>query len=368
MVDRRMFLKQSSLLVAYAAGAKVLMACAEDPAAESVGEAANGGDGGEGATPSPSESVEMDTTTRVFQAPSRFTQLQAFILVAEAKGFFEEEGLTVALNPGTGTADAITQVASGGAFVGIADPLTLAPLIADDDAGLISIGEIADGVFWEVASSPDAPLNHPSDWQGKTVGIASAGGATEQFLDAASVVEGLDPANVTKPVTGLDAGSYAFLEQGEVDGFIAFYASKAALNLQPDVELNYTNLGEWVPVPSSSFMIAKSQLENEATREAARRWLRATRRGFLYAWDDANLEEVIDVLGEYTPDAVSDRDLARETFRVTKEYMAPRDDNAFFMDPERWDAAHELIFEAGFVEDTSVPMSEFYTNELIEEL
>ena len=38
------------------------------------------------------------------------------------------------------------------------------------------------------------------------------------------------------------------------------------------------------------------------------------------------------------------------------------------MDEDRWDAAHELIFDLGFVQNTSLPPSDFYTNEILNEL
>lgn len=355
-IDRRTVIKSGA---GAAMSAFLLVACAEDaPVAEPAAPA-----------PSPQEPTGpvVDPQLRIFQAPSRFTLLQAFMLVAETRGIFEEEGIRVSLQPGTGTADAVTQLAAGRAFIGIADPLTIAPFRADQGVPLKSIAEIAPEVFWEVASLPGAPLRTPADWQGKTIGIASPGGATEKFLDAAALANGLDPANVTKVITGLDAGAYAFLERGEVDGFIAFYASKAAIQAQK-IELEYANLGIWVPVPSSSFMVDEQQLNDETSREAVRRWLRATRRAFRIAWDETNLDETLDALALYSPAAVANRELAKLTWEVTRTYMSTLDEGTFRMDPTRWDAAHELIYSLDFVENKSLLPSDFYSNEVLDEL
>lgn len=356
-IDRRTVVKSGA---GAAMSAFLLVACAEDAPAPAPAAPTP-------TTPEVPAGPTMDPQLRIFQAPSRFTLLQAFMLVAETRGIFEEEGIRVSLQPGTGTADAVTQLAAGRAFVGIADPLTIAPFRADQGVGLKSIAEIAPEVFWEVASLPETPLRNPADWQGKTIGIASPGGATEQYLDASARALGLDPANVTKVITGLDAGAYAFLERGEVDGFIAFYSSKAAIQNQ-GIELEYANLGTFVPVPSSSFMTDERQLQDDASREALRRWLRATRRAFRIAWDDANLDETLDSLALYSPAAVANRELAKVTWEVTRTYMSTRDEGTFFMDEDRWDAAHELIFDLGFVQNTALPPSDFYTNEILNEL
>ena len=139
----------------------------------------------------------------VWMAPSRVTLFQSFMTVAEAKGWFREEGVNVKVQPGTGTAAAVQQVATGGTAFGMAAPVATCGPIADQDAPIVTIGQVAYRGFFEIASRADRPLRHPSDFQGKTIGILSVGGTTDLQLDAMSIAVGLDPTKVRKVVTGI---------------------------------------------------------------------------------------------------------------------------------------------------------------------
>ena len=62
------------------------------------------------------------------------------MVVAKEKGFFEAEGLDITIQATPGTANAITQLASGGALFAQGAAISTVPAIANQGAGIITVG------------------------------------------------------------------------------------------------------------------------------------------------------------------------------------------------------------------------------------
>jgi len=305
-------------------------------------------------------------TEYVWMGPSRLTLFQGFMLVAEAKGYFRAEGLDLRIQPGTTTSVPVQQVAAGSIAFGMAAPISTCSPIADQGAPLITIGQVAYRGFWEIASLPDKPLKHPRDWQGKTIGIPSVGGAVELQLDAMSMAVGLDPKKVKKVVTGLGPSGLMFLQRGDIDGFFVFYESKTALE-QSGVKLHYLSAEDYAPLPSDALITSRGIAADPAKQEAIVKFLRACRKGVDYMQDDAHADEIIGILKKYNPVEGEQVEKGRRILAVLKKYMQPPAGlPRLRMSDDDWAKAVALMEKSGVIKNKGLGAKHYYTNKFVD--
>lgn len=303
-----------------------------------------------------------------WMSPSSITPLQCYVVIAKEKGWFEAEGLDITIQPTPGTASAVTQVAAGQAMFSQSAAITTVPAIANQGAGIVTIGQVIYRSVFELASPSGKPMTHPRDWQGKTIGVMSIGGSTDLLLDAMTVAAGLDPKNVKKVVTGLSAGAYAFLDRGQVDGFWAFYPVRIALETQ-GVKLSYLNSDDFAPIPPDNIIVSRAALSSEADRRAVVGYLRACARAMRHLLDPANHDEVTTMLGKYNPVEAQDRAAARQKFAFVAQ-LAERPAGVPFMhcDDEAWRKGVDLMKAIGLVKADAPPAAHYYTNDLVRQI
>jgi NitT/TauT family transport system substrate-binding protein len=295
-------------------------------------------------------------------APSRVTLLQSYIYMAIEKGFFREEGLDIELQPSSGTATSLTQVAAGASMFGQAAAVTTCPPIADENATVITIGQLAYKGFFELASLPNKPLKHPRDWQGKTIGVMSVGGTTDRLLDAMSVMTGLDPKNVKKVVTGLGPSGVAFLQRGEVDGFWVFYESRVALEMQ-GVQLEYLSGDSFAQLPGDSMIVSSAAAQNPANEKTIVGFLRGARRGVTYALDPRNEAETIKLLEKYNPVEGREVEKGKRVLALVRHYLAPPAGVALpLCDEKQWNEGIDLMEKIGLIKNSGLPRERYFTN------
>ena len=86
---------------------------------------------------------------------------------------------------------------------------------------MIAIAEIFQRDLFFVISHADKPLRNTADLAGKTVGIVSEGGATENLLDMRLAASGVPSDKVQRQSVGNAPGAFEFVKQGRISGFIA---------------------------------------------------------------------------------------------------------------------------------------------------
>ena len=97
-------------------------------------------------------------------SPSSITPLQCYVVIAKEKGFFEAEGLDLSIQATPGTASAVTQLASGGAMFAQSAAITTVPAIANQNAEIITVGQVIYRSVFELASPANKPLKHGAQW------------------------------------------------------------------------------------------------------------------------------------------------------------------------------------------------------------
>jgi NitT/TauT family transport system substrate-binding protein len=349
-MDRRSFLRNSGLFaVTTAAGSSFLMACAPSTGNDSANQAAAG----------------PNAKDATFITPFQHIINYADVYAAIQEGYFAEEGLNIDVIGGTGTASSISQVTADQGLFGKAAAITTCPLIADTGAGIITVAQGDQKSQYSVASTPDKPLTHPEQWQGKTIGVISKGGATELLLDAMSVAEGLDPQKVKKVVTGADVGSLEFLNRGEVDGFITYIGSEAAFK-QREIELHYLNTDEFAKMPGDSYIVKTADMEKEA--EAITGFLRASRKGYKFLEKPENLDKVLSAVGAFNKVEVQDKELAKLKVEAQPAICKPASGDYLSIDMPAWESGLELMRKSGIMKDTARPIGDFVTSRFVDQI
>ncbi len=141
--------------------------------------------------------------------------------VGVSNGIFEKNGIRVRIVGGNGSAAAIQQVVSGQALIARTGGIDVVRAVSGVGAPVRAVGTIAHTTTFKVISSADAPIRAPADLEGKTVGIVSAGGGTENYLDIMLARVGAKRASVKRQVVGNSPGSFEMVKLKRLDAFIA---------------------------------------------------------------------------------------------------------------------------------------------------
>ena len=151
-------------------------------------------------------------------------------LLALERGYYEEEGLDVAMDTGQGSREAIPRVASGAYDMGFADINSLIRFKDQNpDIDVKAVFMVYDKPPFAIIGRRSLGVSEPKDLEGRTLGAPAPDGAYAQwnaFVEAA----GIDPSKVTIENVGFPVRE-PMLVQGEVDAVTGFSFS-SFLNLK----------------------------------------------------------------------------------------------------------------------------------------
>ncbi|MBX6391544.1 MAG: ABC transporter substrate-binding protein [Frankia sp.] len=236
-----------------------LAACGDD----STDSSSSGGSGSAGETTS--LSVQLSWIKDTEFAP---------LYIADDRGYYAEEGVSVDLiagGPDIGAVEGI--VASGSADIGIATDVTSVVAAAADGNPVVLLGALYQSNLHAFMSSPDNPITSIQDLVGKRLGGVQ--GVQPKF-DAMFRLNGLEPDYTFVPV-GYTADPVI---NGDVDAQSVFVTDEAlgyerATGKKPAL-LSWQDLG----LPAYTLVIFTTQDVLNEKRDAVKGFLEATRRGF----------------------------------------------------------------------------------------
>lgn len=282
------------------------------------------------------------------------------LYVAEAKGYFEEAGLSVEIvQPPEDGAEVL--VGSGKAQFGVSFQDTMMPAVAGDNA--LPIEAVA------------AILQH------NTSGIISRKG---EGMDSPKGMEGkkyatwdLDLEKSTiKNVVEADGGDYSKIEMipstvtdevsalrsEQVDAIWIFYGwagiAAEVAGLETDFfafrDIN-SDLDFYTPV-----IIGNSEWMKE-NPDTAKEFLAAVKKGYEFAIE--NPEEAGDILCEASPEL--DAELVQASQEYMKDQYKAEVEQWGYIDPARWNSFYNWVNENGLSE-TEIPENTGFTNDYLE--
>ncbi len=152
------------------------------------------------------------------------------IIAANALGYFDEEGLSVTIDSGSGSAGAVTRVASGAYQMGFADINALVEFtVQNPDQEVKAVFMVYDAAPFGLYTLKSSGIETPEDLVGKRLG-APVFDASYKLFPAFAAEVGIDESQV--PRVNMDPPlREAMLIQGEVDVISGHYFS-SMLDLQ----------------------------------------------------------------------------------------------------------------------------------------
>jgi len=292
------------------------------------------------------------------------------IMIAEAKGFFKEEGIDHKIVDGGPGKNPIPIVAVGQAQFGLAtNGMTVVTArLAKDPVDIVAIGTLFQQAptAYLTITAPDAPPAKPKDMEGKTLGTQVG---TEYLFQAFARKNGIDPAKV-KVVTA--QATVEPLMAGKMDYFLGWVVNQtyqieqeAAKADAPDTVKGKAwraiRLSEW-GVQLYTDVIFTSADTLKKNPELVRRYLKAVQRGMQYVIDSPN--ESVEILAKF-PGQVEDAKKLAWRFKLQNPLFQSdysKKNGPLTMDPEVWQGMITFLKEGDQIPRT-VPVAEVMTNE-----
>ncbi|HYC04673.1 MAG TPA: ABC transporter substrate-binding protein [Azospirillaceae bacterium] len=312
---------------------------------------------GAGLAPGRARAAEAVT----YITPFGFLSTFAPVLNAAAGGHFERQGLDVQIIGGNGSASALQQVLAGRALLTRVGSVDVIRAVATQKVPVVAVGTIIQGSVYSLISPEAKPVKGPADLPGKTVGIISVGGVTENLLNLMLIRAGIDPALVKRQAVGNNPGAYGLLQAGRIDAMISSTDVLVGL-LTAKAPIHHLNTDALVPMPGEVYVATRESVAKRADAIVA--FLRGVKASVEEMAPErldgvvARLAAKYDMPGEDKPEVI--RGVLE---RQRTDWYKDGPQNLLRNNPQRWTDAVRLMREAG-LGDAGAPET-LYTNELV---
>jgi ABC-type nitrate/sulfonate/bicarbonate transport system substrate-binding protein len=277
------------------------------------------------------------------------------VYVAQAKGWFHDEGLDLDIQPAPDTG-AAALLASGKADFAV----SYQEEILQSRAGglpLTAVAAIIQNNTSGFASRTTAHIHRPKDFEGKRYG----GWGTpieEAFIKTLMKADGADPSKVT--ILNLGEQDFFAATQKNVDFAWVFEGWTVQEAKTRGVALDYIDLRKFSPVLNEfTPLFAANDALLAKDPEKVRAFLRAVSKGYAYAI--AHPDEAADILLKAAPELKADLVKASQKF-LADQYQAQAPRWGEF-DVGRWNGFENWMTENGVVKD--LPAGQFFTNDYL---
>lgn len=214
--------------------------------------------------------------------------------VAKDKGWYEEEGIDLTINPGGPNIIAENMVAAGNDAFGHGGGAASILQAREKGLGVVGIGMLFQQTPYRFVALEESGIESIEDLKGKAVSTWFSG---PQFILSAMLrSQGVDPADVDIQA---QANSMVPFIEGQVDmATVTVYNEGLYLKrneIEPAVSLNPADFN--VNLPNESIIVNEEVLADDP--ELVQGFLNASLRGWAYAL--ANPEEAVDILLAQAP-------------------------------------------------------------------
>lgn len=301
------------------------------------------------------------------QAPSEVSIAMGYIpdvqfapfYVADAKGYYAKEGLTVKIDH-SDIRDALVQVAQG--------RVTFANAAGDEVLTARSQGVPIKMVFQTYQAFPVAvfakqsqAIATPQDLRGKTVGVPGRFGATYIGLRGLLYAAGVQETEVNIQEVGFTQA--AAVREDKVDAAVG-YANNEPFVLQDDgVPVSIIMVADWITLVSNGIVTSEEFAANNP--DTVKRFVRATAHGLQDTLDDP--DAAFELALKYVPELPEERRPAelRKLKQTLALWHSPASDanGLGYSDPQTWAATHQFLRESGILQ-TDVKVEQAFTNDL----
>ena len=206
----------------------------------------------------------------------------AYVYVAKELGYFEEAGLDVTINPGSGTVAVMQLIAAGTADFGPGDAATAFIAIANEGLELKAVAAVQQNTLAAVIALESSGIAAPADLAGRT--FADAAGSTNRILlPAYAAAAGFDDSTI-EFVAAAPPDLPRLLASKTVDFIGQFVVGRSLIETaagEPAVILPYS---DYLPDLYGNLIIARSEMIAEQP-ELVEAFVGALMRGLQYSID-----------------------------------------------------------------------------------
>jgi NitT/TauT family transport system substrate-binding protein len=281
--------------------------------------------------------------------------------VAVAGGYFAKAGVDVDIIGGHGSAQAVQLVAAGKALIGRTGGIDVVKAIATSSVPVRAIATIAHlSPFW-VISSAAKPIDNPKQMKGKTIGVVSRGGGTDNYLDIMLTVSGLSKDSATRQVAGNSPGAFDLIELGRLDAFIADETVLIMLR-RAGKKVTAWRVDDYASIPGQVYIASEEGLKTH--KDALIGYLKGVREAIGFIVAPGDMDKVMEDLKGFDLQELRQPDVAKASVEAqAKLWLAAGEPNILRNLPEKWEKGWKEMADAGLVKMGDPKAA--YTNDLV---
>ncbi|WP_062227430.1 ABC transporter substrate-binding protein [Aureimonas frigidaquae] len=306
---------------------------------------------------------ELTPITVVVPNPSA---LNIFPLhVAEAEGYFAEEGLDVTVEAVNGSASVLQTLVAGQAQIGQPGP---GPLLAARERGedVVFIYNYWPKSVFGLVVRDEAEITDPSQLKGKRIGVGTADGAEVGFTRAILASHGMQEGTDYEFLTVGDGGTAvaAFMNE-EIDAYAAAVADAAIIEAR-GIDLREITPEEFLAYFGNGWAVTRTYLE--ANKPVIEGFGRAMVKGTRFGLDPANTQKVLEHTTAANPQEGEDTALAGALLETMRDRVTPFDMSHGFgyQPPRHWELWQEAQVATGALKGPLPDITAAYTNDYVE--
>jgi len=277
--------------------------------------------------------------------------------VAQAKGFYAEEGLDVALEYGFEN-DFVALTAQGEREFAIAsgDQVILARA---QELPVVYVMKWYQRFPVAVMALDESGIRTPQDLAGHSVGIPGLFGASYVAWEALVYATGLDDSSIKLESIGFTQAEA--LSQGQVDAAVVYIANEPVQLTQAGKEVNVIEVSDYIDLVANGLITNETLIQENP--DLVRRMVRGSLRGLEYTL--AYPDEAFEIARQFVPEIT---DEAAPTQRAVLEASIAlwQSDRLGLSDPQAWADSVAFMQATGLIE-APVEVETLYTNQFVGE-
>lgn len=281
-------------------------------------------------------------------------------MYSQSGGFFAKQGLDVDIQGGRGSAMAVQQISAGNVLISRTGGTDLIKAYVKDPS-IVAFGEIYQRDIFHVISNETKPIKTPVDMAGKTIGVVSVGGATENILDMMLAKSGVPTSSVKRESVGNAPAAFELINQGRIDAYIA--TNDTVSQLQVDKKPIFIWSTDTIaPCPGQVYITSRKTIAEKP--ETLARFVRAVHEALGAMIAAKDLQPILtSMTSKYEIFEANRPDKGLLVLKSTIDGVRPPYRDRLASAPAGWRSAYELMIQAKIIEPVS--KQDFYTDEIL---
>ncbi|MPZ51405.1 MAG: PhnD/SsuA/transferrin family substrate-binding protein [Acidimicrobiia bacterium] len=260
--------------------------------------------------------------------------------VADAAGYYANEGLAIDFQPLDGGGEVVTQLLAGNGDIANIPVGPVVEAIEQGETHIRAVWNYVYGSIFYIAVPADSDIETAADLEGRQVGISALSGGEVPIVRGIIESAGLNPDEDVELVA-IGAGtalSVRALQEGQVDAYGGSVNDIIALQAQ-GLDLRYILPDELLELPASGIVVPQELIDSDA--DLVEGFLRASTMGSF--WATVNPDASLCVLKEATPEQFTEETGEMIFDAVLPITWAPEGVEMGFQSPETWGTFFDFI-------------------------